>query len=62
VFPKLITRYVTAELLKVDEVKVYRYEEAFSLASLLRSAAGWNPAAALFPPVSRSRLMYLWQL
>jgi len=51
----------TAELLKVDRVKVYRYEEAFSLTSLLRSAARWNPASALFPPVSRSRLMYLWQ-
>lgn len=52
----------TAELLNVDDVKVYRYEEAFSFASLLRSAAHWNPASALFPPASRSRLMYLWQL
>jgi protease IV len=52
----------TAELLKVDNVKVYRYEEAFSFSSLLRAAARWNPASAMFPPASRSRLMYLWQL
>jgi len=49
-----------AELLGVEDVKVYRYEEAFSLSSLLRAASRWDPAAAFFPPTSRSRVMYLW--
>jgi len=50
----------TAELLGVDSVKVYRYEEVFSFSSLLRSASRWNPATAFFPKTSRSRLMYQW--
>jgi len=50
----------TAELLDAPSIRVYRYEELFSFASLLRSLNPWQPAAALFPPASRSRLMYLW--
>lgn len=51
-----------ADLLGVDEVKVYRYEERLSLSSLFRAAAKWNPASALFSKLSGTRLMYLWQL
>jgi protease-4 len=52
----------TAELLGVDEVKIYRYEERLSLAAFLRAATHWDPASDLFLRLGRARLLYLWQL
>ena len=52
----------TAELLDVDNVKIYRYEEEFSFASFLRSSRGLQPTARWFDNFSRTRLLYRWQL
>jgi protease IV len=52
----------TAELLGVEEVKVFRYEEHFSLSALLRASQAWNPVADLLWKRSQSRLLYLWRL
>jgi len=51
----------TADLLNVDEVKIYRYEERFSLVSLLRAANPWGPIQSLISDAGRPRLLYLWQ-
>ncbi|MBN1558078.1 MAG: S49 family peptidase, partial [Lentisphaerae bacterium] len=47
----------TAELLEADEIKVYRYEEEFSLSAFLRAAQRWNPEAAL-RRLGGTRLLY----
>ena len=52
----------TAELLNVDDVKVYRYEEEFSLSLFLRSFQRFNPAAAFWQNASQPRFLYRWQL
>lgn len=52
----------TKELLKVDDLRVYRYEEEISLSSLFKSASPHNPMSALLQPFTRTRLMYLWQM
>lgn len=52
----------TAELLGVDEVKVFRYEEHFSLSSLFQAASRWDPASALLSIPFRTRFLYLWRL
>ena len=52
----------TAELLQVDDIKVYRYEEEFSLSLFLRSFQRFNPAAAFLKNASQPRLLYRWQL
>ena len=52
-----------AELLGVDEVKIFRYEESLSLSSLFRVAEkGVNPLSLLFNRLTQTRLMYLWQM
>lgn len=52
----------TAELLEVDAVKVYRYEEEFSIYSFLKGAQHWNPANALLGRTDGARFLYHWQL
>ena len=52
----------TAELLEVDDIRVYRYEEEFSLSSFLRSFQRFNPASAFLQNASQPRLLYRWQL
>ena len=55
----------TTEMLGVDQVRVFRYEEELSLSSLLRGAGGANPMSSLsglLNSLSRTRLFYLWQL
>jgi len=49
-----------AELLNVESVKVYRYEEAFSLSSLFQAAAAL-PRTARAALESHPRLLYQWQ-
>jgi protease-4 len=52
----------TAELLKVQDVKVFRYEEHFSLAALLKATQDWSPASAMLLRLSQVRFLYLWRL
>jgi protease-4 len=53
----------TACLLNVDEVKIYRYEEPISFASLFRaSEKGMNPLSQLLSRPPHARLMYLWEM
>jgi len=52
----------TAELLKVQDIKVFRYEEHFSLAALLKAAQDWSPASAMLSRLSQVRFLYLWRL
>lgn len=52
----------TAELLDVDEVKVYRYEQPFHISDLFRAQGPVQEVAALLRPWIGTRLMYLWQL
>ena len=52
----------TRKMLKVDDVRVYRYEEEMSLSSLFKSADSRNPMSALLQPFTHTRLMYLWQM
>jgi len=53
---------IAAELLHVDRVKVYRYEQKFSFSSFLKAFRTWDPVSALLSRMSRTRLLYLWQL
>jgi len=48
----------TAELLAVRDVKVYRYEPEFSLASLIRSRLAWDPAGHWVDELSQLRLVF----
>ena len=53
---------VTAGLLGVDHVKVFRYEQGFSLSSMFRSAAQWNPLSSTLNRMAGPKLMYRWEL
>ena len=50
----------TSELLGVSSIMVFRYEEAFSLASFLRGRSHWNPAA-LLNGAGETRFLYQWK-
>ncbi|MDA0989853.1 MAG: signal peptide peptidase SppA [Verrucomicrobia bacterium] len=52
----------TADLLGVPRIKIYRYEEEFSLSSFLRSSQRLNPTARLLDSLSSARFLYQWQL
>lgn len=52
----------TAELLAEDSIRVYRYEEEFSLLSFLKARQRILPDASLLQEAARMRLMYLWRL
>ena len=51
-----------AELLQVSDVKIYRYEQEFSLSSLFKSSQSWDPATALLRKSTQTRFLYLWRL
>ena len=51
----------TGDLLDVDEIKVIRYGDEFSFASLLRSYQPQKLATSDLLDLSRARLMYMWQ-
>ena len=51
----------TAELLGVEKVKIYRYQQEASFLSLLEGRTTWDPASSLYNRLARSRLLYLWQ-
>jgi len=51
-----------ARLLGVDEVKVYRYEQEFSLSAFFKSFQNFNPVQRFLRQTSQPRLMYLWTL
>jgi protease-4 len=51
----------TAELLGEESVRVYRYEQEFSLSAFLRSMQTWRPSA-LFERATETRLLYRWTL
>lgn len=50
-----------AQLLKVDKVKVYRYEREFSLSTLLKGAQMTPPRSQLQFDSTDIRFLYLWQ-
>lgn len=49
----------TAELLNEASVKVYRYEQEFSLSAFLRAVQSWRPSAVL-DRLTETRLLYRW--
>lgn len=51
----------TAELLGTHDIKVYRYEERFSISTFLRAFQGLSPAA-WSEQLGRVRLLYQWRL
>jgi protease IV len=51
----------TGELLGTRSLKVYRYEEEVSLASLLKGVNEGNPMSSMLHLLSRTRLYYMWQ-
>lgn len=51
----------TAELLGTDGIRVYRYEEEFSLSSFLKAFRPLDPMARLFPGGLGTRLLYFWR-
>ncbi|MCE9615498.1 MAG: signal peptide peptidase SppA [Lentisphaerae bacterium] len=52
----------TSDLLEVDDIKVFRYEETFSFSSFLRVAQRWQPVSSLLGRAGRVRLLYQWQM
>ncbi len=52
----------TSELLRVDDIRVVRYEQEFSLSAFLSSRVRFNPAADIMRFTGRPRLLYRWQL
>ena len=51
----------TSELLNVEDIRVIRYEQEFSLSSFLMSRSILSPASELMRWTSRPRLLYRWQ-
>jgi len=51
-----------AQLLGVDDVKVYRYEPEFSFSGLFRAMTAWDPLSRLSREASTTRLLYRWSL
>jgi protease-4 len=51
----------TAELLGVNEISVYRYEQAISFASFLRARAPTETPEAVLRRLTQLRLLYRWQ-
>ena len=51
----------TAELLGVEDVKVYRYEQAFSFSSFFRSFADLRPTTRWIDELSEVRFLYLFR-
>ena len=56
------TMDTTAELLSVDNIIVYRYEQEFSFSSLFTGDIKWSPISSIYHKLSQTRLLYLWQL
>ncbi len=52
----------TAQLLDVDEVKVYRYEQDFTFSSLFKAMQGWNPIQGMVREATQPKLLYQWSL
>lgn len=50
---------LTAEVLNVDQVKVFRYEEPFSLSDFLHGAGGVEPET-LLRRIASPRILYSW--
>jgi protease-4 len=51
----------TAELLGEQDIKVYRYERAFSWAGLFMARSGTPSLEGLLRPLTSTRLLYYWQ-
>jgi protease-4 len=52
----------TTELLDVEQVRVLRYEKEISFSSLFRGMEQENPMSKILQSLSRTRLMYLWEM
>jgi len=52
----------TTELLSVNDVKVFRYQQDFSLSAFLRSAGAWVPSPTTLWRMRKTRFMYLWDI
>ena len=50
------------ELLLTENVKVYRYEQKFSLTSFLEGLEAWSPLRDMVARSTGTRFMYLWKL
>jgi len=51
----------TAELLGVQNVRVYRYEQEFSFASFLKASRQAPSPDMLLRKLTTTRFLYLWQ-
>ncbi|MBN2302003.1 MAG: signal peptide peptidase SppA [Lentisphaerae bacterium] len=51
----------TAELLLVDDIQVFRYENSFSLLALLRAYQPFRPSIRNVWEAAQTRIMYLWK-
>lgn len=51
-----------AELLNVDEVKVYTYEQKFSVSMLFKASQRPDPVNSLLRRMSQTQFLYLWRL
>ena len=51
----------TSDLLGARSIKVYRYEQGFSLSAFLKSVETWDPVSNLLLSRPQTRLLYLWQ-
>lgn len=51
----------TSELLEVDDIRVFRYEERFSVANFLRAFQGVPLTSQFLNGLNRTRLLYQWQ-
>ncbi len=49
-----------ASLLNVSQIKVYRYDEEFSLAAFVKAFRGWDPVGRLTRSPGHPRVLYLW--
>lgn len=52
----------TSELLGVEDVKIFKYGETFSLISFLTGAKKSNPVPKIIDDVSKIRFMYRWEM
>lgn len=50
----------TKSLLAVDELKIYRYQREFTLATLFRASSGVKDFSSFLPQRRRSGFLYLW--
>ncbi len=52
----------TAEILDVDTVKIYRYEQNFTFSSFFKAMQSWNPVESMVQEATQPKMLYKWSL